>query len=183
MAEVRVAEVWGVPCSSPSPLCFPIPLSMRVWGKTSRWMGGVGDPAGTHGATSSGCQRGLCGRVTAPHLRPLRAVLVALPALFMLQRVTAPGRCLNYPSALIRQPGERRGRQEERERSRCSSVPAAGSRSGADACLRRGQRKRKADGGSRSCSGALQRGVRGSGFAGPGSRGVSSSHRDGCSRF
>lgn len=36
----------------------------------------------------------------------------------MLQRVTTLGGYLNYPSALIRQSRERRGRQAERERSR-----------------------------------------------------------------
>lgn len=144
----RVAEVRGVPCSS-GPLSVPAarrallafparypracgvkpPGGWEVWSNSS-----MGPPA-------LAANRDLR-PVTAPHLRPLRAALLvplALPALFMLQRVTAPGRYLNYPSALIRQPGARRGRKaggegaeplELRARSRLPQrgwrVPAAG---------------------------------------------------------
>lgn len=86
--------------------------------------------------------RGRALPVTAPRLRPLRVPVV----LFVLQRVTAPGRYLNHPSALIRHPGERRGRRAEREPSRSSSVPGGGSRSGADACLRRGEEEEGGEG-------------------------------------
>lgn len=74
-----------------------------------------------------------------------------LPALFMLQRVTTLGGYLNYPSALIRQSRERRGRQAERERSRLelsarSRLTAAGLARASGG----GVRKRKVERGSRS---------------------------------
>lgn len=64
----------------------------------------------------------------------------------MLQQVATLagwlGGYLNYPSALIRQPGERRGRQAERERSWLELGGLWPARCGwAGACLRRGRKE------------------------------------------
>lgn len=135
-----------VPAAHPALLAFPSPLSGGKQSKTSPCMGWcletprapMGPPAlgqpwlltGPRAQWRRVLWPGAAGErgtsLREPWVRPRLpqnsahgpAACWPLPALFTLQWVTMLGSYLNYPSALIRQSGERRGRQAERERSR-----------------------------------------------------------------
>lgn len=128
------------------------------------------------GAAAGECGMSLRRRGSSPGYLPV-VLVVRLPAGRCLRSSCSSGLSvyLNYPSALIRQSGERRGRQAERERSRlelgaCSQLAALGWR-----VPPAGHEEEEGGEGTPLLFGALHKSVCGSGFAKPGPRKVSSS--------
>lgn len=117
-----MTELWAVPCSSgplPMPAARPALLALpslqfgEKQGKTL--MGGLERALGalTADGTKSPVVVGAAEGSVGPRLPPngARGLAAHWPpsVLVMPQRVTVLGGYLNYPSALIRQPGERKG--------------------------------------------------------------------------